>query len=149
MIGNNFARWYNVNEGTVYTQADVSVPSAVNAAVFSLGSTTSDIMRIFRQTDAQPVAQVITGGAAQATMGLGASWTTTAAQKIAFAYATNNFSATTNGGTTITDTSGTVPIVSQAVLGNAAGIGALNGHLARIAFYSRVLSGAEQKGITA
>ncbi len=148
MIGNNFARWYNVNEGTVYTQADVSVPSAVNAAVFSLGSTTSDIMRIFRQTDAQPVAQVITGGAAQATMGMGASWTTTAAQKIAFAYATNNFSATTNGGTTITDTSGTVPIVSQAVLGNAAGIGALNGHLARLAFYSRVLSSAEQKGIT-
>ena len=149
MIGNNFARWFNQTEGTVYTQADVSVPSAVNAAVFSLGSTTSDIMRIFRQTDAQPVAQVITGGAAQATMGLGASWTTTAAQKIAFAYATNNFSATTNGGTTITDTSGTVPVVSQAVLGNAAGIGALNGHLTRIAFYSRVLSGAEQKGITA
>jgi hypothetical protein len=82
-------------------------------------------------------------------MGLGASWTTTAAQKIAFAYATNNFSATTNGGTTITDTFGTVPVVSQAVLGNAAGIGALNGHLTRIAFYSRVLSGAEQKGITA
>lgn len=149
MIGNNFARWFNVNEGTVYAQADVSVPSAVNAAVFALGSTTSDIMRIFRQTDAQPVAQVITGGAAQATMGMGASWTTTAAKKIAFAYATNNFSATTNGGTTITDTSGAVPIVSQAVLGNAAGIEALNGHLARVAFYSRVLSGAEQKGITA
>jgi hypothetical protein len=148
MIGNNFARWYNVNTGTVFVQAD-TVSASANAAAFALGSTTSDIMRIFRQSDAQPVAQVITGGATQATLGMGTSnWVISATPKIAFSYATDNFSATANGGTTITDTLGSVPVVSQAVLGNAAGIGALNGHLIRLAYYNRRLANTELTAIT-
>lgn len=127
---------FNAAEGTVSAAADVPNISTSNLGVFALGTSASVIMRYFRQTDAQPVFQVV-DTTTQATIGLGATWSSSASVKSAMAYQVNNFAASKNGGTPVTDTSGTVPAVAASlVFGNAAGIGYLNGHISRLTYWN-------------
>jgi hypothetical protein len=149
MTGTNFSSWYNAAAGTFVTEAD-TVSSTANAGVIGVGSTASDILRIFRQTDGQPVFQVVTGGVAQATIGLGvSSWPIANAPKVAAAYAANDFAASANGGTVVTDASGTVPTVTQMSIGSAAGVSALNGHIRAIAYYNTRLPNTQLQTLTA
>jgi hypothetical protein len=149
MTGTNFSSWYNASEGTFVADAD-TVAGTVNAAVFAAGSAVSDIIRVFRQTDAQPVAQVVTGSVTQATMGMGAAnWPLTATPKIATAYKLNDFASVANGAAAVTDNSGTVPTVSQLSIGTSPGLSALNGHIRQIAYFNSRLPNAQLQALTA
>ena len=148
---NTLSPWYNATAGTLFAQVSlltVSNDASRFAAALSDG-TTANYIGTFRQIDQQPVGQVVTGGAAQAALGAGAIWTTTASRKLALSYATNDFKFCTNGGTVFTDTAGTVPTVTQLQLGTVGGAVRLNGWLERVTFYPRVLSSAELQAITA
>lgn len=127
---------FSATEGTVSAAADAPNISTNNLGVFALGTSASVIMRYFRQTDAQPVFQVV-DTTTQATLGLGATWTTSASVKSAMAYRVDDFAASKNGGAPVTATSGTVPAVAASlVFGNAAGIGYLNGHISRLTYWN-------------
>jgi hypothetical protein len=68
--------------------------------------------------------------------------------KLAVAYKANDFAASGNGGTALTDTSGTVPTgINVFSLGVGIGTG-FSGYLRRITYYPRRLSDAELQTIT-
>jgi hypothetical protein len=150
MIGNNFARWYNQSAGTVFAQYSVNGlnPASSNAAYGISAGSTSDF--ITGRTAANQLTNfaVRVSGVDQVfltstTVAVGA------VAKSAGAYALNDFSFTANAGTVQTDTSGTLPFVTQMQIGGlTSSVNPLNGHLARLAFYSRKLAPTEQQGIT-
>lgn len=70
--------------------------------------------------------------------------------KIAGAYKVDDFAASGNGSTPSTDTTGTVPTVTQAQIGNGTGSGIvnLNGWIARLAYYPTRLPNATLVALT-
>jgi hypothetical protein len=151
IIGNNFARWYNQTQGTVFAEYSVNGlnPGTANAAYGITDNTINN--HITGRTSASGTTnfQVRVGGVNQAALN---SVTTAvgAVVKSAGAYALNDFSFTANAGTVQTDTSGTLPFVTQMQIGGlTSSENPLNGHLARLAFYNRRLANTELQGITA
>lgn len=114
MTGTNFSSWFNNAEGTVYVE---STPLAlgVGTGVTINDNTTSNRIRVaLNSTSDQSL--ITTGGTAQATLDGGTPAAGTTA-RFATAYKVNDFALSLNGGAVATDTSGTVPVVSQMQIG--------------------------------
>jgi hypothetical protein len=149
MTGANFSNWYSQSEGSLYVDASPQASNAVGYALFEVNdATASNRIGLFKLvTTGNASTAVLVGGAIQASTNNGA-WT--ASGKLAGAYAVNDFASVLNGGAASTDTSGSVPLVTQATIG-ARGDGAnrLTGTIKRIAYFPRRLSDTELIGITA
>lgn len=146
MLGNNFARWYNATQGTLFAQFDT--PAAGNRPVLSVGDGTANNMIQLRTEATDPYFRVTTGGVAQVGLDVGTVAANTT-YKMTGAYEANNFSACINAGTVGSDTSGTIPVVTRMLLGSDQAGSYLNGHISRVAAYGRVLAATEQQGVTA
>jgi hypothetical protein len=149
MTGTNFSDWYNATEGTMYA-AVVSAPVAniAQQAWYISDNTTSNNMALRRNTGGLAAVAVNAGGVAQADVSGGAV-SASAFYKFAAAYKVNDFAVSLNAGAIATDTSGSVPVVSQLNIGaTAAGIQYLNGTIKQIAFYPRRLENSELQAIT-
>jgi hypothetical protein len=151
MIGNNFARWYNQTEGTIYSLYDCfgAVSGYFNRVYAISDGTNNNSMQLIvdKQFNTNGT-QVKVGGAEQAFINAGTP-TNNAVVDIAFAYATNDFAQSRNGSTVGTDTSGSVPIVNKLNLGtDAVSNTQLNGHIYRFAYYPRRLANSELTSIT-
>ena len=145
MIGNNFARWYNQTEGTLFADA-VSNGGAVYAQI-GIGSTTDDRVSLY---SVAPNFAVISGSTISAALGSAALNNGTQA-KLAGAYKVNDFALSINGATALTDTTGSVAAPASMLIGarnSASPSNQLNGTIKRIAYYNRRLSNAELQGIT-
>lgn len=148
MIGNNFARWYNATEGTLFAQYDFAGYSAFNP-IFDIGADQNNLISLSLNSAVNSRLVVVSGGATQANIALGVA-TANTVYKQSGAYKLDDFASTRNGATPSTDTSGTVPVVTQAVIGGTIGLTrSLNGHVYRIAYYPRRLANTELQGITA
>lgn len=148
MIGNNFARWYNQTEGTLYSgfsQYSSTSPNNQWIATLTDGTTNNYIGSLTNPSSYR--ALIVSGGATQASIINGAVAANTAT-KTSLAYKVNDFAATSNGAVPVADTSGVVPIVSQLSIGSINNSNQLNGHISRIAYYNRRLSNTELQGIT-
>jgi len=149
MIGNNFARWYNVNEGTVF--AESSSPSGFSRVQASIndGTNNNKVEAVLTSGNAYQLGVNVSGSA----VGTATTSNTVAANvsaKTAGAYKVDDFAVCMNAGTVATDTSGALPIVSQLFIGQrTAGAVALNGTVKRIAYFNRRLADSELQGITA
>jgi len=150
---NTLSPWYNATEGTLYSESLVPFVDAGRfPAAFELtdGTFNNRISQGYAPTplanNAQVAMYVIAAGVIQA------EYYPTVARaipnKIATAYAANNFAAVINGGVVGTDVSGAVPVVNQALLGRVTGAVLINGYLRRITYYPRRLSNAELQAIT-
>jgi hypothetical protein len=151
MTGANFSNWYNAANGTLFAEAS-SAPgggSAVRRAFVVDDGSTANRMTFafaaamtganFTSTVASTlVSNIFTTGAL--TPGLN--------YKFAGAYATDDYSFALSGAAIGTDTSGAVPTVNAARIGQGSGGEHLNGHVSRIAFFPRKLSSSELQGIT-
>jgi hypothetical protein len=146
MIGNNFARWYTQGVGTVFSQFDT--PASGNRPVVSLDDNTANNMIRLRTEATDPYFRVVTGGSAQADLDVGTVASNTT-YKMAGGFGSNSFLSCINAGTVGSDTSGTVPTVDRLRIGSDQAGAYLNGHIARTSYYSRVLTAAEDQGITA
>jgi hypothetical protein len=147
MIGNNFARWYNVNEGTLFAQYDFAGYSAFNP-IFDIGTDQNNLISLSLNSVVNSRFVVVSGGTTQANIAVGLA-TANTVYKQAGAYKLDDFATTRNGATPATDTSGTVPAVSQAAIGGTIGLTrSLNGHVYRIAYYNRRLANTELTAIT-
>ena len=74
---------------------------------------------------------------------------TGAAHKVAASWATNDFAGCVDGGTVVTDTSGTLPAVNKLTVGNYNAAAAwLDGHVKRVAVYSEALSDTNLQALT-
>jgi hypothetical protein len=148
MIGNNFARWYNVNAGTLYSE--YINYTTVTGSLFSMddGSINNRIIQ-FTNTGTNPYFRVVSGGADQANF-IVATVSVGVSAKFAAAYQVNDFAASVNGASVAVDTSGNVPTgLTTARIGQNVVSGAyLNGNIARIAYYNRRLANTELTALT-
>lgn len=138
--------WYNVATGTLYGEFN-GVASGTRTVEDINDGTSNESIRL-RTVSTDPKFTVTDGGVDQADIDAGTVASNTT-YKFAGAYAANDFAACINGGTVQTDTSGTIPTVTQMVLGKSAASNYLNGYLRRVTYYPRRLSDAELQTITA
>jgi hypothetical protein len=141
MIENNFARWYNQTEGTLFAQAAL-IGSAVNRA-FSVGSGLNYMFVVGSQN------AVIALGTAQASFN--ETLLANSTYKTAMAYAADNFASSTNGSAAQVDFSGLTPTgVASAGIGQITSASTFTGSgtIARIAYYNRRLANTELTALT-
>jgi hypothetical protein len=150
MIGNNFARWYNQTEGTLYSDVvfnSGSVPA--DQLVFQVDNGSNDQRHKISRYAAVFYGTTRITGSTVVDMSLGTANGNTA-YKVDYAYKVNDFAGTSNAGTVATDTSGAVPVpLTTANIGrNGVGGEFLNGTIKRIAYYPRRLANTELTSIT-
>jgi hypothetical protein len=148
---NTLSPWYNATEGTVYTETVLSRQAAIAltvAATFN-DTTLANALNNFYRGTGNTGFQSVVSSVAQSDLNNGVAITANTVAKIASAYKANDFAMSTNSGTVQTDTSGSVPSVTQLQLGQGVVGPALNGYLRRITYYPTRLSNAQLQAITA
>ena len=161
MTGTNFSSWYNQSEGTIIPQF-VATTNGINSTggsafpfvyeIDSSAASTSNHQLILSAgygpgwnegTSILGVSQV----SFQDAMTLGNA----NVRKIAYAYRTNDFAGCANGGTVLTDTSGTLPSPDRIGIGNqnASGSNVFTGYIRTLTYYPSRLSDAQLRALTA
>jgi hypothetical protein len=142
MTGTNFSDWFNATEGTFYTRSTILAGATNNRIAFIGDNTTSNYI------SAGPTGgNVVTGGNVQAAM-------TRTISNLGFyssvtAYKANSFANSVNGDTPLTDSSGTVPTVSQMNIGSLISTGSVgSGHAIKIQYWPQRLTNAEVRAFS-
>jgi hypothetical protein len=144
MTGTNFSSWFSNAEGTLYAELNARALAASSGIVLNDNTTNNRIRMALASTTDQGT--VTTSGAAQAVLDGGTPAANTAT-KVAMAYAFNNFALSLNGGAAVTDTTGTVPVVSQLQIGaETTTVGNL--HIKKVAFYPIVSTATQLQALT-
>lgn len=147
MTGTNFSSWYRADEGTLYMDTDRTGFTTVPGAVFDINDGTA-LNRLGIVVSALDKAQSISNvnNSVQANL---TSTNDISSGKGVFAYKVNDFALSCNGAAVVTDTSGTLPVVTQMNIGRRADTGnQYTGTIKKIAFYGRRLSNAELQALT-
>jgi hypothetical protein len=148
ITGSDFSSFWNASEGSFAFDADGFSTSTNNQFILSASSGSSANSINLVRSNANDVtgvgSSVLNGGGLQEAMNAAAgTWPTGQTCKLAFAYKANDFAQSVNGAAVTTDTSGSIPTVSQMVIGNAGWTtGPLNGHIARLRYYNKRLPNA-------
>ena len=149
ITGTNFSSWYNASEGTIVASADSVRPAA-----------TSPATRVFQFDDGISANNSIRSGSTATLQVVDAGVSVVnlipspvipfdgTVFKFASAYKANDFASVTTGAVA-TDTSGTVPTVTQLGLGSGANAGILNGHIRTFTFYPQRLTNAQLQAVAA
>ena len=147
---NTLSPWYNATEGTLYVEG--GIPSNYSSGfptLYSLNDATSNNSiqsAVNASGDVINVEMKVSGSSVASFFPAYVSGTT----KLAFAYKFNDVNYAKDGVAGTTDTSATIPVVTQLNLGaNQVPTNFLNGYLRRITYYPRRLSNAELQAITA
>jgi hypothetical protein len=148
ITGTNFSSWYNQSEGTIVASADSVRPTGISPATrvfqFDDGTVNNNI-----RSGSTATLQVVDAGVTQVNITATPAITFDGTVfKFASAYKLNDF-ATVTTGAVATDTSGTVPTVTQLSLGGPSTSGVLNGHLRTFTFYPSRLTNAQMQDLAA
>jgi hypothetical protein len=147
MIGNNFARWYNVNEGTLYGEALTNNTNG-SAGIASIeDGTSNNRMQIRANSSSAGALVVVTNNTAVVSMTNG-SFPAGSFGKISTALKANDFAISVNSASVTIDNSGALPVVDRMFVGSGSSQSNMNGNIKRIAFYPRRLADSELIGIT-
>jgi hypothetical protein len=143
MLGDNFATWYRQDQGTVFTST-LGGNSAGRSFTISDGSINNQIFSEYTASYAQAVYTAGSFVVQQGTMS-GSS------NKVAGAYATNDFAVSVNGGAASVDTSGTLAAsYTRLSIGQSwNALGQFNGTIRSISYYPTRLPNATLQSITA
>lgn len=147
MTGTNFSSWYNQSEGTVSVAFDVYAPSVPDGygRVYQIDDgTLNNNIALLKNNGFGSVYYGYVGVAnvVQVTLFTPAILANIPV-KVATAYKLNDFAQSTNGESVTTDTSGTIPTVTQMRIGSTSGSAAMNGHIRRITYFNRRLANSE------
>jgi hypothetical protein len=153
MVGNNFTNWYNQTAGTLTVEFNASANGFATYVSASNGTITQNSAHIDNDTGIMR-AVYYSGSALVTALGLGAISTVGATNKIATAYAVNDFAASRNGGTVATDTTlGAVPVsLTQLNIGADDRLLAANytsNHIKTISYYNTRLPDDQLQALTA
>jgi hypothetical protein len=146
MTGTNFSDWYNASEGAFIFWGD---QNAVSGEVGYFAEARTDngnrIQMFANNSGGQNQLTVRNGGSIQADFTNSGTITQGTAFKTSFAYKLNSFGLARDGGTVATDTLGTIPSVTDLLIGHsgAAPNLQLNGHIAKILYYPQRIINAE------
>jgi hypothetical protein len=161
MTGTNFSSWYNQSEGTIIPQF-VAITNGVGSTG---GSAFPFVYEIDSSAASNSNHQLILSagygpGWNEGTSILGVSQVSfqdamtlgnANVRKIAYAYRTNDFAGCANGGTVLTDTSGTLPSPDRMSIGsqNVSGSNVFTGYIRTLTYYPSRLSDAQLRALTA
>ena len=149
MIGNNFARWYNQTEGTLFGQASSAfIPASTAYGIATVRSTSANAIGIGLQADLNASASIIRSGDVTQAI-FGAATANNQTYKMGLAYATNNAAFSIGGAAVQTDATVVLPVVDALYIGQVRqGTIAGTEHIQRIAYYPRRLANTELTSIT-
>jgi hypothetical protein len=142
MTGTNFSDWYNASQGAFYGEAVVGRQvSTAGTGVYVASNAVTNSMSMFYRGSGATGAQVVDGGATQADLSPTGVLTANQVFKSVLAYKANDFAASGNAGTVVTDATGTVPTLDRLFIGT--NVNYLNGHVRKISYYPQRLINAE------
>jgi hypothetical protein len=134
IIGTNFSNWWQSSKGGVLVRARPGTVSGTRPWLQFDDSTANEIIAL-RGNTTNPELYIVDGGTPQAQIDAGTIAANTYYGLTGW-WATNDCKARLDSGSVVTDTSATIPTVTQARLGSD-GTNYLNGHLASISYYDR------------
>jgi len=143
MTGTNFSSWYNIAEGTLYSESSCPLSGSVgfSRAFIISDNTTSNFISVGTASS-----QIRTADVFQSSFGI--TQIANTFYKIAMAVKTNDVAMSENGLAVQTDTSVVLPLVSQAQIGGlSTNLG--TGLIRKVAYYPKRLSNAELQELTA
>lgn len=132
ITGTNFSDWWQAGKGGVLVRARPGTVSGVRPWVQFDDGTVNEIIAM-RGNTTNPELYIVDGGVAQAQIDAGTIAANTDYSLTGW-WATNDCKARLDSGAVVTDTSATIPTVTQARLGSD-GTNYLNGHLSSISYY--------------
>ncbi len=134
ITGTNFSDWWQAGLGGATVQTLPSTVSGIRPLIQFDDGTTNEII-VLRGNTTNPELYIVDGGAPQAQIDAGTIAANTAYSLTGW-WATNDCKARKDSGAVVTDTTATIPTVTQARLGSD-GTNYLNGHLASINYYDQ------------
>lgn len=151
MTGTNFSSWYNAVEGTVYTQGQTFADNSASRTFVHIDdTTTNNRIMLNRNTSRVCAFTVSVSGVNQADITNGPTISDGSTGFFAAVYKLNDFAVSSAATAPATDTSGTVPTVSQMLIGSRpSGTNNINGYLRRISYYPTRLPNATLQALTA
>jgi len=152
MTGTNFSSWYNASEGTFVASYETSPNLFATYVAASNGTVGANSFHFDNDSGGTMRAVYYSGSVAQATLSLGAYGTAGVVNRVASAYAVNDFAASRNGGAVVTDTSGALPVGNNRLnIGadpSGAAVNVTNTHVHSIAYYNTRLTNATLVSLT-
>ena len=138
---------FSQDEGTFFTEAQTFVHNNSHRVLALSDGTTSN--RIIMQAHTANHLFVGSGGVTQAALDAGRYYSNQYSKHSA-AYQEDNFGACLDGGTVVTDTSGTIPTVDNVNIGvgATANFSFLNGHIKQLTYFARRLDDATLQALT-
>jgi hypothetical protein len=140
MTGTNFSDWYSAGAGGVVVRVLPSTVSGTRPAL-QFDDATADEVIALRGETTNPELVIVDGGSPQAQIDAGTIAANTA-YNLGAAWNTDNCAAAVNGGAAVTDTSATIPTVTQARLGSN-GTDYLNGQIQTVRYWPQRIINAE------
>jgi hypothetical protein len=134
ITGTNFSDWWQAGFGGATVQALPSTVSGIRPLIQFDDGTANEIIAL-RGNTTNPELYIVDGGTPQAQLDAGTIAANTAYSLTGW-WATNDCKARKDSGAVVTDTTATIPTVTQARLGSD-GTNYLNGHLASINYYDQ------------
>ena len=135
ITGSNFSSWYNQTEGTVFAEFTPRTFAQACGLLSLDDGTTSERLQTRLSTAGNGSFLVADGGSVQANFSTTNSTVLNTKGKLATSFALNSFQACLNGELVASDTLGTLPTVTQAVIGNAVGAFIFNGPISRLTYF--------------
>lgn len=145
MTGTDFSDWWYATEGGMVIQTIPKAITGTKPAIQFDDNTANEIIAL-RGSAADPQLYVVDGGVAQATLDAG-TITANTVYKLGGAWKASSFATAINGGAAVTQSSGTLPTLTQARLGSD-GTDYLNGWIQNIRYWPQRLTDAEVRAFS-
>lgn len=136
------------SQGTLFV--DATAIGLVSASVLELNNnSTTERVALIINSGGSPAAFIVDNNVTQANLAIGAAVVAGTSFKIGTSYALNDIAASRDGSSPSTDTSATMPTITQMQIGRRSdGATLFNGHVRRVAWFSRRLTSAELQTLT-
>jgi len=143
--GSSFSGFYNPLEGTML--ANAFTPASGDRTVLTTDDNTSNEMIRLRTEGTNPFLRVIDGGSEVVAIDAG-TVTANTVFKLIGAYKVNDFASSINGGSAVTDATGTIPTVDRMRIGAGQGGNTMCGCVSAIRYFKKRLSDAKLQALT-
>jgi hypothetical protein len=145
ITGSNFSGFYNQSEGTML--ANAFTPASGDRTVLAADDNTANEMIRLRTEGTNPFFKVTDGGSDVVAIDAG-TVTANTAFKLIGAYKVNDFASSINGGSAVTDTTGTIPTVDRMRIGAGQGGNTMCGCISAIRYFKKRLPDAKLQSLT-
>lgn len=145
MTGTNFSDWYSAGIGGISVN---SIPSTISGTrpIIQFDDATANKIIALRGNTSNPELYIVNNGVAQAQIDAG-TISANNAYNLTGTWATNSCAAAINGNAAVTDSSATMPTVTQARLG-CDGTNYFNGWLQKINYWPQRITNAETQAFS-